>query len=897
MHDFAGATAPPLPQYLRPQNPHFTRSTSMSSYGALSHRWSQSQLKENVAFYEDVVDDIRPAFMPLDVVSARFREALTELARIHCEELMTGDWPGCSRFLASSSQGRESLKEEAAGRRSSYRTGVSSAATCRSSSPDSVIKGSRRGTKEGLSPSELLRPPVMPQAGAMKAMVKVSSQKLAPSPEELPMVRGTAPGPSDLNSFQKPPPPAMTVEPWSEKEQRVEMWSEAATSSADGAVSDVPVRKSSATSAVPTKGALRPSFGSSPCMDSWSRIVGALLYPEDVAIKSSSALSENSGTAAYMSAPDVEDEELELHPCWGRVHLRVPAGSMSSLARKERPSVETSMISLKNLPDDDVHRGTGLLQGWVAHPMSQRVAIVGAMAWVFFILDMVILPVQLIQDNGPIMRVYAPLSVVSTIFWCFDIGHSFFVGFEDQLCTEMRPRIVASHYMRRWFFMDLTVSTIDIANLVFRVGGVSEADARGERALKLLCLMHVLRLHHVVVATQMAFTRITAAHRRLFLKVSLIMLVIFLLAHQLACAWFALGERRQAEMTWLQMHMPEADSFGEKYLASLHWSLCQFTPSTNLIGPANTAERCFSVFVVALALVVSAGFISHLTSLFNQVRTLTMHQRLESAKLRQYLQERAISRKLTNRIHHYCWKAAHNQKDAGVRMEDVPLLADMPQRLKVMLHTELYSKHLQRIRPMRAFCKYGMSVVWELSVCACKERVIKPLEEVFDVGQLASDLYIVLDGVMRYHLSLQEEFKTEGGSAPHIQPDDYMLHPQLERWIGEPALALRWRHRGLFAGASRCRLISLNASSTLEYMCLHGNPVVLQLMRMHAIFLLEQLEAMLAEGVVLTDLEPSSEVSSRLIARTMRTLKLKTTAVSHAVTSVFQAQSTRTALQ
>jgi len=114
-----------------------------------------------------------------------------------------------------------------------------------------------------------------------------------------------------------------------------------------------------------------------------------------------------------------------------------------------------------------------------------------------------------------------------------------------------------------------------------------------------------------------------------------------------------------------------------------------------------------------------------------------------------------------------------------------------------------------------------------------------------------------------------------------------MLSGHLERWIVEPALFLAWEHQGLFAGAAQSRLIVLNIAQAMEYLFTSSTLVFRYLMRMYAIFLLQHLETLTSKsGIPLSDLEPSTEASAAVIARTMKTLKLcRSGAVSGALRS------------
>ncbi|CAK9058292.1 unnamed protein product [Durusdinium trenchii] len=60
----------------------------------------------------------------------------------------------------------------------------------------------------------------------------------------------------------------------------------------------------------------------------------------------------------------------------------------------------------------------------------------------------------------------------------------------------------------------------------------------------------------------------------------------------------------------------------EAYVASLHWSLTQFTPSTNNVAPTNSLERLFAIFVILLAMGCFSSFVGSITATVNALRSI-----------------------------------------------------------------------------------------------------------------------------------------------------------------------------------------------------------------------------------------------------------------------------------
>mmetsp|Transcript_26526 Transcript_26526/g.61918 ORF Transcript_26526/g.61918 Transcript_26526/m.61918 type:complete len:889 (+) Transcript_26526:110-2776(+) len=613
-----------------------------------------------------------------------------------------------------------------------------------------------------------------------------------------------------------------------------------------------------------------------PPIQRWEWLVSALLIGADDRVLDTHDLSslERSGW------------DLELQSIWmQRVDPKnLPTNSIG-LGPPEVPNVQSTkstsvndtMVSLpEELPDDDVHKDHGFLQRFVAHPTGRRVVVFGAIAWIFFIASAILNPLYLVTTDRLVLAIVSLYRPVPTIFWTIDMLFQFFTGFEHRLCTEMRPYFVARHYLRTWFLPDLLVLLVDIAlcTYVFQHGAVVHSlktASVSKRILHTLALLHLLRAHRIRDAVSLAFERTTSEHRRLALKLMILIGQIFMLAHYIACAWLDLGGHSD-HITWMQAFLPEVESFAELYVASLHWSLTQFTPSTNLVGPTNFEERSFAVLVVASALVVFTCFISHLTALFNQMRTLTMQERVEAGRMRQYIKNRNISNNLSYRIQHFMHKQRHQGGvESDLLEEDVPVFANMPHRLKSLLHMELYYNHVRSVRIFKAFRK-TMHLAGQIAVCGCREAFIKPLEEAFQSGVEAVDLYMVASGLMRYHVESRPLDYTSG---------DVLLDGNNARWLAEAALSVRWYHTGNFAGASRSRLIMVDVKTTTEVMCV--NAQLHCMMRAYSIYLLQFLEAASARGEHFSDFGPSETEINHMLSKSARTVSLRQSAVSVAL--------------
>eukprot|EP00403_Amphidinium_massartii_P015427 CAMPEP_0178411600 /NCGR_PEP_ID=MMETSP0689_2-20121128/21575_1 /TAXON_ID=160604 /ORGANISM="Amphidinium massartii, Strain CS-259" /LENGTH=891 /DNA_ID=CAMNT_0020032805 /DNA_START=34 /DNA_END=2705 /DNA_ORIENTATION=- len=615
-------------------------------------------------------------------------------------------------------------------------------------------------------------------------------------------------------------------------------------------------------------------------VERWQLMVTGLLYP---------------AARAYVRLA----QDLELHQLWMQPHGSVRA----ILANLPASEFGTASSTFARLPDDDLEVQEGSrLQHFVAHPMGDQVAVIGLLASLVFLFDAFFTPIKIVSVET-VASVDLRITLATTLFWMMDMVFQFFTGHENKLRTELRPHKVAKHYLRTWFPCDIIVLLLDVITLGCLVADDSQKAGSSSYSsithiMTILTAAHVFRAHRVVQTWEAIFARIVSDHTRLAVKLLLLIVEILALAHQIACAWFALGtmSHPDTDITWLMVFLPDADGFLDQYMASMHWALTQFTPSTIPIGPSNLRERTFAVAVVCVALVIFTCFISHLTSLFNQMRTLTADDHRADTAMRHYIHKRGISHHLSKRIQHFVWKQRHESgHDGNLCEEDVPFFTELPQRLQKLLRSELYSRFVRRSTTLRFYARYQEEFVLNICASSAKECFVRALEDVFDVGQMAHGMYFVAEGTLRYIAETGHEHRSQScevigetmdtptsGVRKLLDEEDEgegMIDKDSDRWVAEAALSIRWHHQGTFLGFGHIsRIISVGTAPFLEFCERQGNPALRHLLRMHAIFTLSYMEQNTNLSRPMNDLDPCPEACREIVEKVFRISKLKTSA-------------------
>ena len=88
--------------------------------------------------------------------------------------------------------------------------------------------------------------------------------------------------------------------------------------------------------------------------------------------------------------------------------------------------------------------------------------------------------------------------------------------------------------------------------------------------------------------------------------------------------FFYLRQKRagNSERNWIQLSNLDGLPFGEVYICAMHWSLTQFMPATNNIGPDNFWERLFAIMTVLVAVCLFSSLVGSITAAVGSFRAV-----------------------------------------------------------------------------------------------------------------------------------------------------------------------------------------------------------------------------------------------------------------------------------
>ncbi|CAJ1367096.1 unnamed protein product [Effrenium voratum] len=261
---------------------------------------------------------------------------------------------------------------------------------------------------------------------------------------------------------------------------------------------------------------------------------------------------------------------------------------------------------------------------------------------------------------------------------------------------EMRPKKIACHYLKTWFIADFLIVMVDVGLKVTEIMAANSNDSlsyvRLLRVLRFLRFIRLLRLSKIATAVEIMYRRIKSPLLWLLMKIMNGLMLILAVNHYLAIAFLAIGLQNQASdvPNWIKIYELQngnLDDFWDQYLTALHWSLTQFMPATNNVGPVTGPERVFAIFVVIVALAIFSSFVSSITTAVTALRAVKESNARAEAQVRQFFTERDLSADLLTHVRQ-CWAKKATQSYRLVESDLVMFQDDLPEKTRMRLHKE-----------------------------------------------------------------------------------------------------------------------------------------------------------------------------------------------------------------
>ncbi|XP_008434981.1 potassium voltage-gated channel subfamily H member 2 isoform X1 [Poecilia reticulata] len=228
-----------------------------------------------------------------------------------------------------------------------------------------------------------------------------------------------------------------------------------------------------------------------------------------------------------------------------------------------------------------------------------------------------------------------------------------YVDHNDVVVTQ--PSRIAKHYITGWFPIDMLAATpFDL--LIFRSG--SDEMATLTSLLKTARLLRLVR-----VARKLdRYSEYGAA------VLFLLMCTFVLIAHWLACIWYAIGfvERPYTETGWLdnlaeqlgkaynESDSTSGPSVKDKYVTALYFTLSSLTSvGFGNVSPNTNSEKIFSICVMVIGSLMYASIFGNVSAIIQRLYSGTTRYHTQMLRVKEFIRFHQIPGGLRQRLEEY----------------------------------------------------------------------------------------------------------------------------------------------------------------------------------------------------------------------------------------------------
>ncbi|KAI6241490.1 Potassium voltage-gated channel subfamily H member 6 [Aphelenchoides fujianensis] len=267
------------------------------------------------------------------------------------------------------------------------------------------------------------------------------------------------------------------------------------------------------------------------------------------------------------------------------------------------------------------------------------------------------------QENSKRARFTEPLEIVDLIvdiMFIVDIIINFrttYVNDNDEVVSD--PGKIARHYFTGWFIIDM-IAAVPFDLLLAN----TNEEANTTTLIGLLKAARLLRL--VRVARKLdRYSEYGAA------VLLLLMATFALIAHWLACIWYAIGshELSQKETTWLHqlsknLHEPYNSTSGSvptggpslksRYVTALYFTLSTITSiGFGNVSATTDMEKIFTIVMMILGSLMYASVFGNVSAIIQRLYSGTARYHTEMSRLREFIRFHQVPNPLRQRLEEY----------------------------------------------------------------------------------------------------------------------------------------------------------------------------------------------------------------------------------------------------
>ncbi|XP_063993733.1 potassium/sodium hyperpolarization-activated cyclic nucleotide-gated channel 2 isoform X9 [Diachasmimorpha longicaudata] len=391
---------------------------------------------------------------------------------------------------------------------------------------------------------------------------------------------------------------------------------------------------------------------------------------------------------------------------------------------------------------------------WVIHPCSSFRFYWDLCMLLLLVANLIILPVAISFFNDDLSTRWIAFNCLSDTIFLVDIVVNFRTGIMQQDNAEqviLDPKLIAKHYLRTWFFLDLISSIpLDYIFLIFnQFQDFSESfqllhagrALRILRLAKLLSLVRLLRLSRLVRYVsqweEVYFLNMASVFMRIFNLICMMLLI----GHWSGCLQFLVPMLQGfPSNSWVAINELQEAFWLEQY----SWALFKAMSHMLCIGygrfpPQSLTDMWLTMLSMISGATCYALFLGHATNLIQSLDSSRRQYREKVKQVEEYMAYRKLPREMRQRITEY-----FEHRYQGKFFDEELILGELSEKLR----EDVINYNCRSLVASVPFFANADSNFVSDVVTKLRYEVFQPGDIIIKEGTIGSKMYFIQEGIV-----------------------------------------------------------------------------------------------------------------------------------------------------
>lgn len=389
---------------------------------------------------------------------------------------------------------------------------------------------------------------------------------------------------------------------------------------------------------------------------------------------------------------------------------------------------------------------------WVIHPCSSFRFYWDLCMLLLLVANLIILPVAISFFNDDLSTRWIAFNCLSDTIFLIDIVVNFRTGIMQQDNAEqviLDPKLIAKHYLRTWFFLDL-ISSIPL-DYIFLIFNQDFSDSvqilhagralRILRLAKLLSLVRLLRLSRLVRYVsqweEVYFLNMASVFMRIFNLICMMLLI----GHWSGCLQFLVPMLQGfPPNSWVAINELQEAFWLEQY----SWALFKAMSHMLCIGygrfpPQSLTDMWLTMLSMISGATCYALFLGHATNLIQSLDSSRRQYREKVKQVEEYMAYRKLPREMRQRITEY-----FEHRYQGKFFDEELILGELSEKLR----EDVINYNCRSLVASVPFFANADSNFVSDVVTKLRYEVFQPGDIIIKEGTIGSKMYFIQEGIV-----------------------------------------------------------------------------------------------------------------------------------------------------